>query len=149
MEKDEFLNLVVNNKLSASIRSENDKIDAIIHMGACSSTTEQDATFLTQNNFEYTKHLAIAAHNAGARFIYASSAATYGDGSNGFEDDDQKIDQLRPLNKQYVTEPVNIHNRGVGRGGLCLMRKWRNVRLWKLRSDPLRWYWLLHGWVES
>ncbi len=98
MEKDEFLNLIVNNKLSASIRSENDKIDAIIHMGACSSTTEQDATFLTQNNFEYTKHLAIAAHNAGARFIYASSAATYGDGSNGFEDDDQKIDQLRPLN---------------------------------------------------
>jgi ADP-L-glycero-D-manno-heptose 6-epimerase len=98
MERDEFLNLIMNNKLGASLRSENDKIEAVIHMGACSSTTEQDATFLIQNNFEYTKHLAIAAHNAGARFIYASSAATYGDGSAGFADNEKEIDRLRPLN---------------------------------------------------
>lgn len=106
MEKDEFLNLVVNNKLSVSLRSENDKIEAIIHMGACSSTTERDATFLIQNNFEYTKQLSIAAHNAGARFIYASSAATYGDGSQGFNDNDKEIDQLRPLNMYGYSKQI-------------------------------------------
>lgn len=67
-------------------------------MGACSATTERDATYLVQNNFEYTKQLALVAVNEGARFIYASSAATYGDGSKGFDDDEKSIDQLRPLN---------------------------------------------------
>jgi len=98
MEKDEFLNLVVNNRLTTIRRSSKDKIEAIIHMGACSSTTEQDATFLIRNNFEYTKQLAIAARKGGARFIYASSAATYGDGSKGFDDEEKEIDLLRPLN---------------------------------------------------
>jgi len=98
MEKGEFLNLVVGDRIGARLRSENEKIDAIIHMGACSSTTEQNATFLIENNFEYTRQLAITAHNFGARFIYASSAATYGDGSAGFNDSDADIDRLRPLN---------------------------------------------------
>lgn len=98
MEKDDFLNLVVNNKLSAILRPGKDRIEAIIHMGACSSTTEQDATFLIHNNFEYTKQLAIAASSEDARFIYASSAATYGDGSNGFDDNEREVHQLRPLN---------------------------------------------------
>ena len=98
MEKDEFLNLVMDNKLGTSLRSGKKKIEAIIHMGACSSTTEQDATFLIRNNFEYTKRLAIAAAGEGTRFIYASSAATYGVGSNGFDDNEKEIVRLRPLN---------------------------------------------------
>lgn len=98
MEKDEFLSLVVNQRLAARMRSDREPIEAIIHMGACSSTTETDATFLIRNNFEYTRQLAIVAVNEGARFIYASSAATYGDGSNGFEDGESKVDSLRPLN---------------------------------------------------
>ena len=98
MEKDEFLSLVVNQRLAARLRSDREGIEAIIHMGACSSTTERDATFLVQNNFEYTKHLATVAVNEGSRFIYASSAATYGDGSKGFVDDEKQIDMLRPLN---------------------------------------------------
>ncbi|MGO9480528.1 MAG: ADP-glyceromanno-heptose 6-epimerase [Candidatus Kryptoniota bacterium] len=98
MEKDEFLNLVINQRLTARLRSEEEGIEAIIHMGACSSTTERDATFLIQNNFEYTKQLAIVAANEGARFIYASSAATYGDGSKGFVDDEKEIGKLKPLN---------------------------------------------------
>ncbi len=98
MEKDEFRTLVVNKGLGASLGSGKDKVEVIIHMGACSSTTEKDATFLIGNNFEYTKQLAIAADSEGARFIYASSAATYGDGRQGFEDNDEEIDLLRPLN---------------------------------------------------
>ncbi|MFZ1082307.1 MAG: NAD-dependent epimerase/dehydratase family protein, partial [Candidatus Kryptoniota bacterium] len=94
MEKDEFIDHVINQRLTAKLRSDREGIEAIIHMGACSSTMERDATFLIRTNFEYTKHLAIAAANEGARFIYASSGATYGDGSNGFVDDEKGIDRL-------------------------------------------------------
>ncbi len=74
------------------------QVDGIIHMGACSSTTEQDADYLMENNFHYTRTLAEYALNQGARFIYASSAATYGDGSRGFDDDPETMDHLMPLN---------------------------------------------------
>jgi ADP-L-glycero-D-manno-heptose 6-epimerase len=73
-------------------------IDAIIHMGANSSTTEKDADLLLDNNYNYTKELAKYCVEKNIRFIYASSAATYGDGSLGFEDDESKIGALRPLN---------------------------------------------------
>ena len=72
--------------------------DAIIHMGANSSTTERDADYLVNNNYLYTKKLAEFCLNNNIRFIYASSAATYGDGSLGFDDDENKSDTLRPLN---------------------------------------------------
>jgi len=72
--------------------------DAIIHMGANSSTTEKDADYLFNNNYLYTKTLAEFCLNNNIRFIYASSAATYGDGSLGFDDDENKSDTLRPLN---------------------------------------------------
>jgi ADP-L-glycero-D-manno-heptose 6-epimerase len=73
-------------------------IKAIIHMGACSSTTETDAEFLMKNNYAYTRDLAHWALSKNVRFIYASSAATYGDGSKGFSDDDQITANLLPLN---------------------------------------------------
>jgi len=71
---------------------------AIIHMGANSSTTEKDADLLLTNNYQYTKALAEYSLENNARFIYASSAATYGDGALGFDDELTKCDQLRPLN---------------------------------------------------
>jgi ADP-L-glycero-D-manno-heptose 6-epimerase len=74
------------------------KFDLILHMGACSSTTETDANFLTRNNLEFTKDLAAWALSQKVRFVYASSAATYGDGSAGMEDNDTRLDQLHPLN---------------------------------------------------
>jgi len=77
---------------------ENKKIDAIIHMGACSSTTERDASYLIDNNYKYTQELAAFAVSHDIRFIYASSCATYGDGSQGYLDDESKIEQLRPMN---------------------------------------------------
>jgi len=74
------------------------EVEAIIHMGACSDTTETDCTFLASNNYGCSKLLANWAAETEIRFIYASSAATYGDGSQGFGDDESKLGELRPLN---------------------------------------------------
>jgi ADP-L-glycero-D-manno-heptose 6-epimerase len=73
-------------------------ISAIIHMGANSATTEKNADSLITNNFEYTKRLARYCEKNNVRFIYASSAATYGDGSLGFDDNNDMSAKLRPLN---------------------------------------------------
>ena len=72
--------------------------EAIFHLGACSSTTERDADYMLRNNFQYTKDLADFALSNDIRFVYASSAATYGDGSNGMADGTETLDALRPLN---------------------------------------------------
>jgi len=74
------------------------RIDTVFHLGACSDTTETNASYLIKNNYEYSKLLAQWATADNIRFIYASSAATYGDGSAGFKDDEEKIENLRPLN---------------------------------------------------
>jgi ADP-L-glycero-D-manno-heptose 6-epimerase len=70
----------------------------IIHLGACSSTTERDADYLVENNYRYTRRLCEFSLNHGIRFIYASSAATYGDGSKGYSDEDAVTPTLHPLN---------------------------------------------------
>lgn len=72
-------------------------ITHILHMGACSSTTEKNFDYLYQNNFEYTRALWKYCTEHQISFIYASSAATYGDGSQGFSDQCD-ISILRPLN---------------------------------------------------
>jgi ADP-L-glycero-D-manno-heptose 6-epimerase len=72
--------------------------ESIIHMGANSSTTEKDADSLIKNNYEYSKSLAKYSLKNNVRFIYASSAATYGDGSLGFKDNINDLNSLRPLN---------------------------------------------------
>ena len=89
-QKDAFLENIQNQDLES--------IEAIIHMGACSSTTETDEKFLTKNNYDYTQHLATYALEKGIRFIYASSAATYGNGEMGYSDDESKLHTLKPLN---------------------------------------------------
>jgi len=72
-----------------------DDVDAVIHMGACSTTTERDADYLFDNNFRYSCEVAEFALERNARLIYASSAATYGDGQRGYDD---RSTDLRPLN---------------------------------------------------
>jgi ADP-L-glycero-D-manno-heptose 6-epimerase len=74
-------------------------IEAILHMGACSSTTEKNADYLLENNYRYTLRIAQwrESHPA-CRLIYASSAATYGDGSRGYADNEKDLHELRPLN---------------------------------------------------
>lgn len=71
---------------------------AVFHIGACSSTTEMDEHYLTDNNFLYTRQLCEWCLAGNVRFIYASSAATYGDGSLGYSDDDRLTPRLQPLN---------------------------------------------------
>ena len=91
LHRDGFMEMVRGNALG-------NKIEAVIHMGACSSTTERDADFLMRNNLEYSKALYLFAKAKKARFINASSAATYGDGTHGFDDDSSQLHALRPLN---------------------------------------------------
>lgn len=74
------------------------KVSTVFHMGACSATTERDCGYLMRNNFDYTKRLALWAMPRRVRFVYASSAATYGDGSQGMDDQDPDLEKLRPLN---------------------------------------------------
>ena len=90
LDRVEFLDLVQRRKIA--------DVDAVIHLGACSSTTERDASFLLENNYRYTRVLAEWSLEQNIRFIYASSAATYGDGGNGYSDDDQNTVELKPLN---------------------------------------------------
>lgn len=91
LDQNQFLTLVREDRLPHPI-------EAIIHLGACSATTEQNREYLRENNTEYTRHLAEWSVRQGARFLYASSAATYGDGSLGFSDDDATTRRLQPLN---------------------------------------------------
>jgi ADP-L-glycero-D-manno-heptose 6-epimerase len=74
------------------------RFEAIIHLGANSSTTECDVEGLMDNNYAYTKDLATYCMRRSIRFIYASSAATYGNGEHGYKDDDTTMLKLRPLN---------------------------------------------------
>jgi ADP-L-glycero-D-manno-heptose 6-epimerase len=82
------------------------EFDAIIHLGACSSTTERDVDYLMQNNYYYSKRLADYATWSEVRFIYASSAATYGNGERGFSDDDAVTPFLKPLNPYGYSKQV-------------------------------------------
>jgi ADP-L-glycero-D-manno-heptose 6-epimerase len=91
IRKDEFLQLVCADQVPF-------ETSAIVHMGACSSTTERDADYLWENNYLYSRRLAEWAMKRNIRFIYASSAATYGDGTQGFDDDHSKISKLKPIN---------------------------------------------------
>jgi ADP-L-glycero-D-manno-heptose 6-epimerase len=70
----------------------------IIHLGACSSTTELNTEFLQRVNVQYSQALWNYCSKNAIPFVYASSAATYGDGEAGYEDDEKAISALRPLN---------------------------------------------------
>lgn len=77
-----------------------ERIEAVVHMGAISSTTEADADLILRTNFSLSRDLWDWCALRDARLIYASSAATYGDGDQGFDDDDDldSLSALRPLN---------------------------------------------------
>jgi len=86
------------------------KFSAIFHLGACSATTERDASYLIDNNYGYTKELARWALARGTRFVYASSAATYGDGARGMDDRSDDLAALRPLNMYgYSKHLFDLH----------------------------------------
>ncbi len=91
VDKDKFILDLEKNKFKG-------KLDAVIHMGACSSTLETNLTYLMENNYMYSKRLAQWCLGARVQFLYASSAATYGNGDFGYSDDDKATLKLKPLN---------------------------------------------------
>ena len=95
-----FLDYIHKDNLLNRLESGNftKKPDVIFHLGACSSTTEMDSDYLMENNYQYSKRLAEYSLKNDIRFIYASSAATYGDGKAGFSDDHAEIKKFMPLN---------------------------------------------------
>ena len=95
----QFVDLISRHRLFDWLRERGEEVTEIIHLGACSDTMETNGDYLLENNFRYTIRLAEWALSANVRFIYASSAATYGDGSRGFSDDEDLLETLRPINR--------------------------------------------------
>jgi len=91
------------------------RFSAVFHLGACSSTTERDASYLIDNNTAFSRELAAWALGSGSRFVYASSAATYGDGGQGMDDKNPAIERLRPLNMYgYSKHLFDLYARRLG-----------------------------------
>lgn len=99
-----------------------ENLEAIFHLGACSSTTEKNMDFLYSNNVDFSKNLFLLAADHDIPIIYASSAATYGSGEQGYSDSHQTIESLRPLNRYGLSKHL--------------------VDRWVLSNDhrPSRWY---------
>ncbi|MEO8614623.1 MAG: ADP-glyceromanno-heptose 6-epimerase [Luteolibacter sp.] len=90
-------------------------IKTIYHLGACSATTEKDCRYLIQNNYEFTRRLAEWAIRGRRRFVYASSAATYGDGTAGMDDRSEDLHRFRPLNMYgYSKHLFDLHAQKMG-----------------------------------
>lgn len=100
LSKHEIFEIISPVDLFYWLETHSDDLDAIIHMGAISSTTEKDVDYILENNFSLSKLLWNWCADHEKSFIYASSAATYGDGSKGFIDelDQSYLRQLQPLN---------------------------------------------------
>ncbi len=93
--KDEFF---------SEIEKYQSKLRAVIHLGACSSTTEKDFDYLIRNNLSYSQKLWTISAECQIPFVYASSAATYGDGSVGFSDCHSSLSHLKPLNRYGLSK---------------------------------------------
>lgn len=91
LDKHEFISLLRADKLPK-------QISAVIHLGACSRTTERNLDYLRETNIEYSKSIIEYCVTKKIRCIYASSAATYGDGAGGYSDDEATLDRYKPLN---------------------------------------------------
>lgn len=122
LEADQLLDQLKSGKLGA--------FDIVLHMGACSSTTERDAAYLIRNNYDFTKTLAEWSVRNKARFVYASSAATYGDGLQGMTDSSNLayLTRLRPLNMYgYSKHLFDMHAARTGILSQCVGIKFFNV----------------------
>lgn len=94
----QFIDVISKSHLFQWLEGKETLIEAFIHLGACSDTMQTDASYLFENNYRYSVRLAEYALKNEIRFIYASSAATYGDGSKGFKDNEDQLYDLESLN---------------------------------------------------
>lgn len=108
VQKDDFLQMMADKKMP-------ERIEAIIHLGACSATTERNVEYLMKNNYYYSKEVTEYAVKKAIRLIYASSGATYGDGEFGFTDEDSRFKTLRPTNpygySKHLHDIYVLHNK--------------------------------------
>ncbi len=100
LAKRELEDIVAPEMLLSWLGDHGEVLDGVVHMGAISSTTETDADLIVEVNFRLSLDLWRWCSSTGTPFIYASSAATYGDGAQGFDDDCslEALARLRPLN---------------------------------------------------
>ncbi len=124
LEKDVLERILDNGTLAGRLPGDKG-LEAVIHLGACSATTETDATYLVNNNFEYSRKLALASLALDARFIYASSAATYGNGEHGFVDNECQLSQLRPMNMYGYSKQLLI----CGPSVRVFLEEWRELNI--------------------
>lgn len=100
LEKDQFLPLLESGKFDGAVES-------FFHLGACSATTERDASYLVENNYRYSIRIGEWwERNQSVRLLYASSAATYGEGEYGYLDNHNTINSLRPLNMYGYSKQI-------------------------------------------
>lgn len=99
--------VTVENLFSHPIWKKAGGLKAIFHMGACSDTTETNMDFLYQNNTEFTNRLLTLAATKNIPIVYASSAATYGAGEQGYSDDHKGLSKLVPLNKYGYSKQLS------------------------------------------
>jgi ADP-L-glycero-D-manno-heptose 6-epimerase len=93
-----FGEVIDRERLLAWLDAARPPLRGIVHLGACTDTTQMDRAYLERVNLGYTQALWRYASREGVPLVYASSAATYGDGSQGYEDDEARMPALRPLN---------------------------------------------------
>lgn len=111
-----FVDFISKEQCFEWLKDKEHEIEAFIHLGACTNTLEDDASYLLENNTKFSIRLAEYAMEHGHRFIYASSAATYGDGTLGFKDDESQLEALRPMNMYGMSKhlfDVWLKNRGL------------------------------------
>jgi ADP-L-glycero-D-manno-heptose 6-epimerase len=113
--KRDLWDVIAPERLFEFLEDNSSNIEAVIHMGAISSTTETDVDLIIDTNFRLSKDIWEWCTGNQVRFIYASSAATYGDGSQGFDDDGspKALSALRPLNAYGWSK--NLFDRRVAR----------------------------------
>ena len=133
--KRRLLDIVVRDKIFDFLESNRAKITGIVHMGAISTTTETDVDAIVANNFRLSVDLWNFCAQADIPLVYASSAATYGDGSRGFADsiDNEYLSSLRPLNPYGWSKHVfdRFVLRMVSGGGKCPPR-WAGLKFFNV-----------------
>ena len=135
LAKHEIVDLLAPEVLSSWLDDNRDEVEAIVHMGAISSTTETDVELLARLNTRATLDLLQWCTDAGKRFIYASSAATYGDGSVGFDDalSSEALSKLQPLNAYaWSKHVVDLRVAQLAEQGMPLPPQWVGLKFFNV-----------------
>jgi len=140
-EEDKWRNLarrdleavIAPSQLADFLRTQGSEVEGIFHMGAISTTTEKNVDLIIDTNFRLSRDLYLWCKEMRIPFIYASSAATYGNGTAGFRDDEdpQALAKLKPLNpygwSKHLFDRWVTRQKGRGSHFQCVGLKFFNV----------------------